>query len=95
MNHAFFIVKVVKSPIHLMFKDYETIEIKVEFPTSRQKNSKNEILLLLWGDHRDDFLKYYKVQDYLLIEGIITLNATNTNKEVKVTVKKLYPFLLL
>ena len=93
MNHAFFIVKVVKPPIHLMFKDYETIEIKVEFPTSRQKNSKNEIILLLWGNHREDFLKYYKVQDYLLIEGIVTLNVNN--KKIKVTVKKLYPFLLV
>lgn len=92
MNHAFFIVKVVKSPIHLMYKEYETVEIKVEFPILRQKNSKNEIVLLLWGEHRTDFLKYYKIQDYLLIEGIITLKS---NSEIKVTVKRLYPFLLV
>ena len=92
MNHAFFIVKVVKSPIHLMYKEYETVEIKVEFPILRQKNSKNEIVLLLWGEHRTDFLKYYKIQDYLLIEGIITLKS---NSEIKVTVKRLYTFLLV
>nr|YP_010317794.1 hypothetical protein Ycf41 [Silvetia siliquosa]UNH90231.1 hypothetical protein Ycf41 [Silvetia siliquosa] len=95
MNHAFFIVKVIKNPVHLMSKEYETVEIKVEFPVSRQKNSKNEIILLLWGDHRTDFLKYYKVQDYLLIEGIITLANASNNNQVKITVKRLYPFLLL
>nr|YP_011005681.1 hypothetical protein V2479_pgp011 [Cutleria multifida]WAM62685.1 hypothetical protein [Cutleria multifida] len=96
MNHALFVVKVIKNPIHLIYKELETIEIKVEFPAPRQKNSKNQLTLLLWGSYREDFLKYYKVQDYLIVEGILTLKGyQNEDNEVKVIVKRLYPFLLI
>lgn len=95
MNHALFVIKVIEHPIHLVYGEYETLEIKVEFPVPRQKNSKHELSIVLWGGHRDDFLKYYKVQDYLIIEGIITINSyKNGDPEVRITAKKLYPFLL-
>nr|YP_011007508.1 hypothetical protein V2496_pgp011 [Sporochnus bolleanus]WAM64937.1 hypothetical protein [Sporochnus bolleanus] len=95
MNHAIFVVKVIKNPVHLIYKEYPTIEITVQFPVVRQKNSRSELTILLWGGHRDDFLKYYKVQDYLLIEGILTLKGYKNEKtDAKVIVKRLYPFLL-
>lgn len=96
MNHSIFVVRVLNEPIHLTFNEYQTIEIKVQFPALRQKSFKNEFTLLLWGDYRDDFLKYYKVRDYLIVEGTITLKGyAERENEVKVIVKKLYPFLLV
>nr|YP_011005123.1 hypothetical protein V2471_pgp011 [Analipus japonicus]WAM61986.1 hypothetical protein [Analipus japonicus] len=95
MNHALLVVKVVQNPIHFVYDEYQTIELKVEFPVPRQKNSKNELTVVLWGGYRDDFLKYYKVQDYLIVEGIITIKShKNEENEIKIVGKKLYPFIL-
>lgn len=95
MNHAIFVIKVLEKPTHLIYKEYETIEIKVQFPILRQKNSSSELTLLLWGDYRKDFLRYYKTQDYLIIEGTLTFKGyKNEENEPKIIVKKIYPFLL-
>ena len=96
MNHGIFVVKVVDKPVHLNYKEYETIEIKVQFPILRQKDSRSELTLLIWGDYRNDFLKYYKVQDYLIIQGTLTLKGyENGENKPKVIVKRIYPFLLV
>lgn len=89
MNHAIFVIKVCKNPVHSVHCEQKIIEIEVQFPTPRQKNYKNKFKLILWGNHKDDFLKYYKIQDYLLVEGIITINTDN---DIKITVKRIYPF---
>nr|QWK43758.1 hypothetical protein [Desmarestia aculeata] len=96
MNHAIFVVKVIKNPVHLIYNDDQIIEIKVQFSVPQSNTSKNELTLVLWGEYRDNFLKYYKVQDYLIIEGIITLKGyKDEGNEVRVIVKRLYPFLLV
>nr|YP_010206579.1 Ycf41 [Alaria crispa]YP_010206861.1 Ycf41 [Alaria esculenta]UAX22022.1 Ycf41 [Alaria sp. PI001]UAX22163.1 Ycf41 [Alaria sp. PI20]UAX22586.1 Ycf41 [Alaria sp. TTB000023]UAX22727.1 Ycf41 [Alaria sp. TTB000026]UAX22868.1 Ycf41 [Alaria sp. TTB000053] len=99
MNHSIFVVKVIEKPVRLIYKGCQSIEIKVKFPAPRQKNSKNELTLLIWGDDKDDFVKYYKIQDYLIIEGTLTskgyINDGNDGNEVKIIVKKFYPFLLI
>nr|YP_010156577.1 hypothetical protein K4Y99_pgp009 [Laminaria rodriguezii]QQY85108.1 hypothetical protein [Laminaria rodriguezii] len=99
MNHAIFVVKVIEKPVHLIYKEYQYMEIKVKFPAPRKKNSINELTLLLWGNYKGDFVKYYKTQDYLIIEGTLTskgyANEENEINETKIIVKKLYPFLLI
>ena len=96
MNHAIFVIKVLGEPIHFIYKEYEAIEIKVQFPILRQKNSRSELTLLLWGDYRNDFLRYYKVQDYLIIQGTLTFKGyKNGENEPKIIIKKIYPFLLV
>nr|YP_011005404.1 hypothetical protein V2475_pgp012 [Chorda asiatica]QWK43191.1 hypothetical protein [Chorda asiatica]WAM62267.1 hypothetical protein [Chorda asiatica] len=95
MNHAILVVKVISNPVYLTYKEYQVIEIKVEFPVSRQKNSGKELTLLLWSDHQGDFVKYYKVQDYLIIEGTLILKGYKTiENKAKIIVKRIYPFLL-
>lgn len=95
MNHAIFVVRMIGKPTHLIYKEHETIEIKVQFPTVRQKESRSELTLIIWGEDRNDFLKYYKVQDHLIIEGILTSKGYKDGEnEAKVIVKKIYPFLL-
>nr|YP_011006665.1 hypothetical protein V2488_pgp011 [Halosiphon tomentosus]WAM63810.1 hypothetical protein [Halosiphon tomentosus] len=95
MNHAFFVVKIIGNPVHLIHNECQSIEIKVKVSTPRKKSSRKELTLVLWGDSFLSFLKYYKIQDYLIIEGIVTLKGyINEDNEVKVIVKRLYPFLL-
>ena len=97
MNHGIFVIKVLEEPAQLIYKEYEAIQIKVQFPIVRQKDSRSELTLIIWGDYRKDFLRYYKVKDYLIVEGTLTFkgykNVENENI-AKVIVKKIYPFLL-
>ena len=96
MNDAIFVVKVVDKPINLIYKEYEALQIKVKFPVLRQKDSRSELTLLLWGDYRNDFIKYYKVQDYLIVQGTLTLKGyKNGENEPKLIGKRIYPFVLV
>lgn len=98
MNHAIFIIKVLDEhkPIHFIYKKYEAVEIKVQFPVSRYKDSRSELTLILWGEDRKNFLKCYKVQKYFAIEGILTFkDYKNAENEVKIITKRISPFLLV
>lgn len=96
MNHAIFVIKVLDKPIHFIYGEDEAIEVKIQFPILRQKNFRSELTLLLWGDYRNDFLRYYKTQDYLIIQGTLTFKGyKNGENEPKLIAKRIYPFLLV
>ena len=96
MNHAIFVVKLVEKPSNLIYKEDKPLEIKVQFPVLRQKDSRSELTLILWGDYLTKFLKEYKVEDYLIIEGTLTWKVyKNRGNEAKVIVKRIYPFTLV
>lgn len=95
MNHAIFLIKVITGPVHLSYKSHHTIELEVQFAGITHKNLENKLILILWGDHRDDFLKYYKIRDYLVVEGILTgTGSKNEDNKLKIIAKRIYPFFL-
>ena len=49
--------------------------------------------LLIWGNLGEDVIKYYKINDYILIEGFISFRKKkiNNNQEIKISVSKIYP----
>lgn len=94
MNHAIFLVKLITPPIQLNDDlHHNTIEVGVQFAGANYRNLKNQFDIILWGEHADDFLKYYKIQDYLVIEGIMTSKGYNKSN-LKIIAKRIYPFLL-
>ena len=95
MNHGIFIIKVVENPIKIFYMEESIIKIPVCFAKNHNKSFKNEINLILWGSFKEDFLNYYKIKDYLVIEGIITsAGYKNEKEEVNLIAKRVYPFLL-
>nr|YP_011007087.1 hypothetical protein V2492_pgp012 [Phaeostrophion irregulare]WAM64374.1 hypothetical protein [Phaeostrophion irregulare] len=95
MNSAILVVKIITDPVHLNQNQHQILEIEVQFATTLKKNFRNMLNLILWGDHRDDFLKYYKVHDYLVIEGILTSKGYNGNEsELIIVAQRMYPLLL-
>ena len=96
MNYGIFVIRVLEEPIDLIYNEYEAIKIKVQFPVLRQTDSRSELTLILWDNYRNDFLRYYKVQDYLLVEGILTFKGyKDEENEIKIIIKRIYPFLLV
>ena len=99
MNSCSFIVKIITPP-HQRFivDDISVIETLVQFPKVRKKRSFNQFKISIWGNLGKDFIKYYTVGDYIIIEGFLSFErnekANKYKKETKLTAIKIYPFLL-
>ena len=75
-----------------------TTQFRVQFP---QVRNTSVVYLTFWGNLASDVSNYYKINDYILIEGYISLrDRYNSNKivskskKVEITVLKVYPFVL-
>lgn len=102
MNYSIFIVKIIQSPEQSFFEDDTSVtEVLVKFPQFLNRNFSDIFQISVWGNLAHDVAKYYDVNDYLIIEGYISLRdnhsdnfGTKKDKQLEFTVSKLYPFLL-
>lgn len=96
MNYSCFIVKIVNEPISSQFKNnISLVEMLVKFSTVRKVNTIETLRVLIWGNLAEDIIKYYQVNDYIIIEGYVrNFSETGIKDQVEVSVKKVYPFLL-
>lgn len=91
------IVKILEAPKQKIFNNITVTQFRVQFPQVRN----NAIVqLTFWGNLARDVASYYKINDYILIEGYISLRDKKTinkiiskSKKVEITVLKVYPFL--
>ena len=102
MNHSVFIVKIIKNPEQSFFKDGTSL---TEFPVQLSQIRKNNIEIILqvsvWGKLSSDIMTYYKINDYIIIEGYISLRINNDidfstlqNKQIEISALKIYPLFL-
>ena len=99
INYFSGIVKVLEIPTQTFLKDQITItRVRAQFPQFRNNQF---ITLQVWGNLALTIKDYYKPNDYILIEGYISIrNKTNVNvtqrnlQSVNITVLKIYPFIL-
>ena len=93
------LVKILENPKHQVLNNNILVtHFRVQFPQVRNNSI---VHLKFWGNLARDVSAYYKINDYILIEGYISLqdkkNASSNNqilKKVEITVLKIYPFLL-
>jgi cobalamin biosynthesis Co2+ chelatase CbiK len=98
-NYFSGIVKVLENPIQTFFNDKISVtKFRVEIPQMR----KNRIVtLVFWGNLASEVKNYYQINDYILIEGYLSIRnkkninlITKNSKQITITVLKVYPFLL-
>jgi single-stranded DNA-binding protein len=98
-NYFSGIVKVLENPTQTFFNDKISVtKFRVEIPQIR----KNKIItLVFWGNLAREVQNYYQINDYILIEGYLSIRnkknlnlITKNSKQVTITVLKVYPFLL-
>ena len=102
MNYAIFAVKVIQNSGQSFFADGTSLtELIVQLPQVRKNNIKIIIKVSIWGKLSYDVAKYYQPDDYIIIEGYISIRNINTNrainslnKQIEISVFKLYPLLL-
>jgi len=98
-NYISGIVKILETPRQKFFNDnIPVVEFRAQLPQTR--NTKI-VKLTFWGNLARDVANYYKINDYILIEGYISLRnkqvsnlMTQISKKIEITVLKIYPFLL-
>ena len=102
MNYVIFAVKVIKNSGQSFFADGTALtELIVQLPQVRKNNIKIIIKVSIWGKLSYDVAKYYQPDDYIIIEGYISIRNINTDrvvnlldKQVEISVFKVYPLLL-
>lgn len=76
--------KIINTNIYLTY-------FRVQFPQVRNNSI---VTLKFWGNLAQDIATYYKINDYILIEGYLSLRTKAIQKKIDITVLKIYPFLL-
>ena len=102
MNYNIFTVKIVKNCGQSFFTDGTSLtELIVQLPQIRKNNVKTILQLSVWGNLSYDVARYYQADDYVIIEGYISIKNMNIDsvfnlidKQVEISVFKLYPLLL-
>ena len=93
------VVRILESPKQKIINNNILVtRFRVQFPQVRNSCI---VHLKFWGNLARDVTTYYKINDYILIEGYIGLQDKQTqisnsqiSKKIEITVLKIYPFLL-
>lgn len=98
-NYIVGIVKILEIPKEEII-DESNSSVKIRVQLSQIRNPKI-VTLIFWDNLAYDILNYYKINDYLLIEGFLSLRTKQTSelttknlKKVEITVIRIYPFIL-
>ena len=94
-NYLASVVKILEKPIQIVNDDKVlTTEFRAQLIQVRNSQIVN---LVFWGNLANDVVNYYQVNDYIMIEGYLSLhNKTNNElgkqnlKKVQITVLKIY-----
>jgi single-stranded DNA-binding protein len=93
------IVKILETPKQSSINNNIFVtNFRVQFPQARNKLI---VHLTFWGNLARDVAKYYQTDDYILIEGYVSLLdsrsfnfAIRPQKKIQITVFKIYPIAL-
>jgi single-stranded DNA-binding protein len=100
MNYSIFTAKVIKNSGQSFFPDETALtELTVQVPQVRKNSVKIFLQISVWGKLSYDAAKYYKPDDYIIVEGYLSLGDINVDqitnlkdKQVQISVFKIYPF---
>ena len=98
-NYITSIAKILESPIQKVFNyNIPVAEFRVQFSETRKNQMVN---LIFWGNLANDVSNCYQINDYIIIEGYLSLNTKyisdtveQNSKKFEITVLKIYPFFL-
>ena len=96
MNYINSIIRILEIPPLRSYNNVLTIRFKARIPCLRNKIEQDSIInCTVWGELAYDLVNYYQINDYLLIEGYISV-LNNEDKSIipyNLNITKLYPFL--
>ena len=93
------VVKILETPKKKVIRNNILVTtFRVQLP----QTPKNYVVFLkIWGNLVNDVLKYYSMNDYILVEGYLAIKSNEnknskfrSKKKIEITVLKVYPFFL-
>ena len=98
-NYFSGIVKILENPIQKINKNKTVVtKLRVEVPQIRKSKI---ACLIFWGNLASTIKNYYQINDYILIEGYLSIQnkkkfsfKEKNYKPITITILKVYPFLL-
>lgn len=95
-NYVGSIVKILETPIKRVINEQiSTTQFRAQLPQVRNNRIVN---LVFWGNLARDVASYYKVHDYIMIEGYLSLRKKTNSalikqnlKKTEITVSRIYP----
>ncbi len=102
INYVSSTVKILEEPRQTFSKDSVLItQVRAQLSSIRDGNSQSFVTLIFRGKLGQSVKTYYHTNDFLIIEGYISLKNKKERalnlwpfKSVEITVFKVYPFLL-
>jgi single-stranded DNA-binding protein len=103
MNYSHFIIKIVNKPEQSSFKNgilvTEFIGKFYQFRKRKIASIDRLCKISIWGKAGSNFIKNYKKNDYLIVEGILSLRKSdfedsNLTTDLEISVYKFYPLSL-
>ena len=97
------IIKILETPkLQLLKNKYVVTKFRVQLP---QRRGNRIVNLVLWGNSAKNITKYYRMNDYLLVQGHLSIRTFKNHilkknsqkaykKEILITPHRVYPFLL-
>lgn len=98
MNVVNSIIRILEiSPIKL-YNNVTIIKLRAQLPCIRNKVQLPIIIeCFILGDLAYDLNNYYRINDYILVEGYLSTFSENSRNliSIKLNITKLYPFLFI
>jgi len=95
MNYCNLIVKIIKPPVERYFENnIPVVEILVKFSPVKKDKGVDVLNLRVWGNLGHDVMKYYKINDYVIIEGFLSPKKNPSDKHPQISIRKVYPCVL-
>lgn len=99
INYFSGVVKILETPKQKILNKKQTvIQCRVQLP---QVRGNRVVKLNIWGWSAKNTISNYKVNDYILVEGYMSLRSYSANpsfskvpKKIEISATKVYPFIL-
>jgi hypothetical protein len=91
LNYVASVIKILEKPIQTVINDKIIMtEFRAQFAQIRNMRM---VTIRFWGNLALDIANYYQINDYIMIEGYLSLHNKKTNKlkKAQITVLKIYP----
>jgi single-stranded DNA-binding protein len=98
-NYIGSVIKILETPKQKFLKNNILVtRFRAQMP---QRRTTRIVTVTFWGNLARDIVTNYKVNDYLIVEGFLSLRnkkssklPSSKSKKIEITVRKAYPFLL-
>ena len=96
MNYVNCIIQILELPaIQFCNNNVPTLKFRIRLPLIKNKMPSNTIIEgIVWGNLVSDIGNYYRINDYVLAEGYISIvfNKKSNKRFLMFNILKLYPF---